>query len=60
MRSATIIKEKKSGTIHIRIDKNDPQTGGEIDVVEVLHQKNGESLEDFKERCIRFVKERVS
>ena len=60
MRSATIVREKKGGMIHIRIDKNAPQTGGDVEVLEVLHQKDGESLEAFKERCVRFVKERVS
>ena len=61
MRSATIVREKKDPSrIYIRIDKGAPQTGGDIEVIEVLQQKDGESLEDFKERCVRFVKERVS
>jgi hypothetical protein len=59
MRTATIVKDRQNGMIHIRIGK-EPQTGGTVDLIEVLQQRDDESLEEFKERCIRFVKERVT
>ncbi len=56
MNTATIVKDKK-GVYHIRISKQQPQIGGDVEVIEVLNQRDDESIDDFQERAIRFVKE---
>jgi hypothetical protein len=58
MHSATIVKDDK-GHFHIRISKDGPQTGGKVKLIEILHQKDGESLDAFKERAVKFVQEEV-
>jgi hypothetical protein len=62
MRAATIVREKGDPKkIHIRISSDDePQKGGEVELVEVIHQKDGETLEQFKERVVKFVREQIS
>lgn len=54
MHNATIVKDK-NGQYHIRIHPDAPQTGGNVKVIEVLQQKDGESLDQLKERALKFV-----
>ncbi len=56
MLTGTIVK-LPNGTYKVRISTRGPQTGGDIEVIEILQQKDGESEEDFKKRCLRFVHE---
>lgn len=56
MQTATIIRIPP-GRYEIRMDPKGAQAGGDVTVIEVLQQKDGESLEEFKERCVRFVRE---
>jgi len=60
MRSATIVREKKDHKrIHVRISgKDEPQDGGDhVELIEVLHSKDGETMEQFRERVERFIRE---
>ncbi len=56
MLTGTIIR-LPNGTYRVRISKHGPQTDGDVKIVEVLQQKDNETEEKFKERCIRFVQE---
>ena len=57
MLTATIVKDKTNGCIHIRIDKNGPQTGGDVEIIEVLQQKDDETDEELKLRALAYVHE---
>lgn len=58
MLKATIVRDK-DGTYHIRISKDSPQTGGDVELIEILDQKPGESEGAFKERAVEFVRNRA-
>jgi len=53
MHVATIVRDKKSGRLHVRFG-NKAQDGGEITIIDVL---NGMDLKELKDRAERFVKE---
>ncbi|HTK04111.1 MAG TPA: hypothetical protein VL500_00860 [Candidatus Eisenbacteria bacterium] len=53
MHVATIVRDKKSGRLHVRFGKK-AQDGGDITIVDVL---NGMDLKELKDRAERFVKE---
>lgn len=58
MLKATIVREGKD-RYHVRIGKGPPQVGGDVELVEVLDQKPGESEEALKERALEFLRTRV-
>lgn len=54
--TATIVKDKND-VYHVRISKDGPQDGGDVELIEVLNQRDNETLEEFKERALSFVRE---
>lgn len=53
MYTATIVKDKQ-GVYHIRISSKGPQTGGDVEVIEILYDSDQERL---KEKSVKYVKE---
>jgi len=53
--TATIVKDK-SGTYHVRISKKGPQTGGDVELIELLY---GDNEQELKERAVKFINERT-
>ena len=53
MHIATIVKDKKSGQLHVRFGRQ-AQDGGDVTIVDVL---NGTDLKELKDRVERFVKD---
>ena len=53
---ATIVRHKVTGIYHIRIGPQ-PDDKGEVELIEVLVQKDGETVEAFKERTRQFVQD---
>ena len=56
-RHSAVIFKKKDGTYGIIIRKEKPMPPDGEPIIEMLHRKDNESFDDFKERVIRFVKE---
>lgn len=48
---ATVIRDKKTGRLHVRLGK-DPQKEGEVELVDIL---NGDDLKELKDRAERLV-----
>jgi len=53
MYTATIVKDKK-GVFHIRISTAGPQTGGDVEVIEILSDADEEKL---KKKAVKYVRE---
>lgn len=53
MHVATIVRDGKTGRLHVRLGKK-AQDGGDVTIVDVL---NGTDLKELKDRAERFVKE---
>ena len=53
MYTATIVKDKK-GVYHIRISTSGPQTGGDVEIVEILSDNDEDKL---KEKAVKYVRE---
>jgi len=61
MLQATIVKEKPHPkrdrpVFHVRIDTT-PQTGGDVEVIEILGQKAGETRESLERRADDFLRD---
>lgn len=54
--TATIVRSKKDGVIHIRVSSKGPQTGGDVELIEILQ---GEDEEELKERAVRYAQEKI-
>ncbi|MFA6603883.1 MAG: hypothetical protein WCT10_03520 [Patescibacteria group bacterium] len=50
--SATIVRDKK-GAYHIRISNKGPQTGGDVEVIEILY---GDASDELGKRAVKFIK----
>ncbi len=53
MYTATIVKDKQ-GVYHIRVSSRGPQTGGDVEVIEILSDTDQERL---KKKAVKYVKE---
>lgn len=53
MYTATIVKDKQ-GVFHIRISTKGPQTGGDVEVVEIL---SGSDQKKLEEKAVKYVRE---
>ncbi len=53
MLRATIVKERYKDQYHVRIGK-EPQKGGDVEVIEILVQREGESKEELAARAHEF------
>ena len=51
MYSATIVKDKQ-GVYHIRISSKGPQTGGDVEIIEILQDADQEKL---KKKSVDYV-----
>lgn len=56
MLTATIVRDK-DGVYHIRISKKGPDTAGDVTVIDILLQKDGENYDAFKFRCQEYVRD---
>jgi hypothetical protein len=54
--TGTVIRDSH-GLIHVRHSDGEVQDGGDVEVLEVLQSREGESEIDFRERCKSFVEE---
>ncbi len=54
--SATIVKDK-NGTYHIRVSSKGPQTGGDVEVLEILYDNDEQKLKDKAVEYVRQLKE---
>ncbi len=53
MYTATIVKDKQ-GVYHIRISSKGPQTGGDVEVIEILSDTDQERL---KQKAVTYVQQ---
>ena len=53
MYTATIVKDKK-GVFHIRVSSKGPDTGGDVEVIEILSDPDQKKL---KEKAVKYVQE---
>ncbi len=56
-RHSAVIYKKKDGTYAIDIHLGDPKPPEDVEVIDIMQRKDSESFCDFRERCVRFVKE---
>lgn len=56
MYTATIVRDT-AGTYHIRIGKKGPDTSGDVEVIDTLHQRDDENYDAFKFRCQEYVRD---